>query len=122
MCSREENGFCTIKKVKVHINKDRKCDKYKHDQSKFKPKRKTPSVFVSYVEQQNGKRVAKKQLKKLQKLVKDNPGNKLARDLGLHDSDPKYIDSIPTTSDIKHPTTGDLSRFTTTATKGNKED
>ena len=117
VCSNENNGFCTIKKVKVHINKKRKCNKYIYDPTKLKIKRKTPLTQIGYVDHQENRRRAKEKLKELKKMVKDNPGNNLAHDLGLSNSNAKCTISVPNNSDTKYPTTGDLSRFTTTAAK-----
>ena len=112
VCSNENNGFCTIKKVKVHINKKRKCDSYVYDASKFKVKQKIPSVRIGYVEQQNDRRKSKEKLKELKKLMNTKPGQGTAQNLGLVD-----FDSQSDHAKVKHPLTGDLSRFTTTATK-----
>ena len=118
VCLNEKNGFCTIKKIRIHANKKRKCDNYIYDSSKLKNKQKIPSVKSSYVEEQAGKRVSKngrretkKKLKELKTLVGTTPGNSL-----VHDE--RYITSIRNNSDAKYPITGDLSRFTTTAIKG----
>ena len=107
VCSNENNSFCTIKKVKVHINKKRKCDKYVYDSSKLRVKHKTPSTRVGYAELQTDRQQAKKELKELKGLVDMPPDQKTAQNLGLINKD--YT--------TKHPLTGDLSRFTTTATK-----
>lgn len=110
VCSNEKGGFCTVKKVKVHVNKKRKCDDYIYDVSKRKVKKKIPSVRIGYVEEQNDRRKAKEHLRELKKLVNTKPGQGTAHRLGLMDTDNARMTS-------KHPLTGDLSRFTTTATK-----
>ena len=107
VCSKEKDGFCTTKKVKIHVNKKRKCDKYVYDSSKLKVKQKTPSIRVGYAEQQTARQRAKRELKELKGLVDISPGQKTAQNLGLINKD--YA--------TKHPLTGDLSRFTTTAAK-----
>lgn len=112
VCSNEKGGFCTIKKVKVHANKKRKCDDYIYDSSKLKVKHKIPSVRIGYAEEQDDRRRAKEHLKELKRLVNTKPGQKTAQNLGLGD-----LDSTTIGTNIKHPLTGDLSRFTTTATK-----
>lgn len=118
VCSNENNSFCTIKKVKVHINKKRNCDFYVYDSSKLKVKQKIPSIRVGYIEQQNDRRKSKEKLKELKKLVEANPGKNIAHDLGMSNSNGHCtITTVPNDLTAKHPLTGDLSRFTTTATK-----
>lgn len=119
VCSKEKDGFCTVKKVKVHINKKRKCGDYIYDSSKFKPKQKIPFTQISYADQQHNKRMAKQKLKELKELVNVKPGNKTAQNLGLVGVDKN--NAALTIPNIKHPLTGDLSRFTTTAIKEKKD-
>ena len=112
VCSNEKSGFCTIKKVKVHANKKRKCDDYNYDVSKLKVKKKIPSVRIGYAEEQEDRRRSKEQLKELKRWSNTKPGQKTAKDLGLGE-----FDSTTVGTNVKHPLTGDLSRFTTTANK-----
>lgn len=106
VCLNENNKFCTIKKVKVHINKKRKCDGYIYDSSKLKIKQEIPLIQIGYAEQQIARQKAKMKLKDLRKLDKEKTEDKTAQ---------KTMLNVP---DTKHPLTGDLSRFTTTASNG----
>ena len=128
VCANEINSFCKIKKIKIKINKKRKCEAYIFDESKVKTKQNVPVIKFGYKQQQEAKRRFKaqmKELRELRKLAAKGPGRGTARDLGLvkpdeesriiTPGDPRF--SMP--GNTKHPLTGDLSRFVTTAS--NKE-
>ena len=114
VCSNEKGGFCTIKKIKVHANKSRKCDDYIYDSSKLKVKQKIPSVRLSYIEEQNDRRRTKEHLRELKRAANIKPGQKTAYNLGLVNSGGGGVA-------VKYPLTGDLSRFTTTASKDSED-
>lgn len=103
VCSNEKDGFCTIKKVRVHANKNRKCDDYNYDASKLKVKQKIPSVRIGYAEEQDDRRRSKEHLKGLKETINTNKG--MVQTYG------------GANTSVKYPLTGDLSRFTTTANK-----
>ena len=106
VCSNEENGFCTVKKAKMHINKKRKCESYIYESSKLKIKQKIPSIRVPYTDLQSEKREAKKRLKELKELISNESKDNTVQQSGAIKTNDRY------------PLTGDLSRFTTTAAKG----
>lgn len=122
LCASQYNKFCTTKKVTVSLNKDRYCDKFKHDQAKVRIKQVLPTTRLPYTEQEKIKKQQKENLKQLKEHLKKEREDQLeikARPL------PK---EAPVESRIykphgseKYPLTGDLSRFTTTAT-GKDED
>ena len=130
VCANEVSGFCSVKKIGVKVNKHRICEAYVYDEARLKMKTEIPTVRVGYAEQQENKRRMKAELKRIKEELKKKPLNGTARDLGLIDDasfsgeesriitpgDPRF--SMPR-NDIKHPLTGDLSRFMTTAS--NKE-
>lgn len=104
VCANEVSGICTIKKVGVSTNKPRICEAYTYDEHKVKVKQDIPITRFGYKEQQEYKRRVKAELKAASKRA----ANKLQ-------TDQKFTTTLP--ADSKHPLTGDLSRFTTTATK-----
>jgi hypothetical protein len=122
VCANEISGICSIKKIGVKINKPRICEAYIYAESKMKAKQDVPTIRVGYEEQQEAKRRYKEELKALKALAKQEVENKTAKSLGLMENDkfmsagddPKLL--IPRTN-MKHPLTGDLSRFTTTVNK-----
>jgi len=123
-CSNEDNGYCVVKKTSVSLNKSRKCDDFVAKEVKEqKGSEKTPTIRMGYAEWQKIKMKAKEDRREVRRLIKEHPGNGTAKALGLIDGvgvNPGYEMSdggiiVPTTTrDIKHPLTGDLSRFRTT--------
>ena len=120
ICGNEVSSFCNIKKVRVSVNKSRRCKGYVYDESKLKTTREIPTVRVGYRQQQENKRRFKAEMKVLKEELKKGRSQGTAKDLGLIQptestvitpGDPKF--SVPG-RDLKHPMTGDLSRFTTT--------
>ena len=96
-CKNEKDSFCTTKKIGIHLNKRRDCDKYLMEEAKIKPKHLLQTVKVPYAEKEALKQQYKQALKQHREAAK----------LGV---------SVPT--DPSHPLTGDLSRFiTSTAAK-----
>lgn len=115
VCSNENNNFCIVKKVKVHINKKRKCKSYIYEPSKVKTKQEIPLTRVGFTKQQFNRQKAKENLKELKEIQKQEA---IAKSLGAEGQvvmSTNYTDKLVNT---KYPLTGDLSRFTTTATKG----
>ena len=92
-CANEEGKKCLIKKSSVSLNKGRRCDKYILEPSKVKAKQIIKSVKMGYKEKEVLRREYKEQLKQFKAQAKQH---------GLSNSP-------------KHPLTGDLSRFTSTA-------
>jgi len=116
VCANEFSGVCSIKKIGVKTNKPRICEAYIYDEKKMKAKQDIPSIRVSYAEEQEAKRRYKEEMKALKELAKKGPENQTARDLGLMTEPSKEEMFIPRPN-VKHPLTGDLSRFTTTVNK-----
>ena len=122
LCANEVSGVCSIKKIGVKVNKPRICEAYTYDEKRVKTSTKIPTTRVGYSQQQEAKRRIKAELKKIREAMKKGPNQGTAQDLGLIQpvehkgiilpGDPNF--SVPN-RDLKHPLTGDLSRFTTTA-------
>lgn len=119
-CQSETNGFCSVKKIGVAVNKPRKCNGFMLEEGKLKEKQSIPTQFIGYTKKQELKAAYKEERRKFLKALKAGPGNKTAKALGLETEESNII--VPgdpnfrvPTGDMKHPTTGDLSRFTTTA-------
>jgi hypothetical protein len=98
-CGREEKGFCIKKKSRVAKNKRRRCDQYLFAVEKVTERQIIKTVKLPYTEQQR----IKAELKKLRALERANKNNAIKGDVR--------------TADPKHPITGDLSRFKTTASE-----
>ena len=111
VCANEVSKVCKIKKSSVKLNRPRICKEYVYDESKLKIKKETPSIRFGYADLQEAKKRRKAELKALRASNKQKPGRGTARDLGLVVPDNELV--MP--RDTKHPLTGDLSRFTTTA-------
>ena len=94
-CAAEFKGKCNAKKGRpsVSINKRRRCDKYILEPSKVKEKQILKTIRMGYKEKEALRREYKEQLKQFRAQAKQH---------GL-------------TNNPKHPLTGDLSRFTSTA-------
>lgn len=101
ICGNEENKICKVKKIGVHINKRRDCDKFILNEDKVKPAHLVKTVSLPYAEKEELKRLYKEEMRRRRELEMH------AQEAGL---DPKSINM--------HPLTGDLSRFTSTAAKG----
>jgi hypothetical protein len=95
-CVNERSGKCIIKKATVALNKRRRCESYILEPNKVKDKQILKTVRLSYTDQQK----LRDELKELRRLE-------------------KYEAKSGNSTDPKHPLTGDLSRFTSTATKNN---
>jgi len=93
-CLNEENRYCTIKKVTIALNKRRNCDKYILEATKVKEKQVLKTIKVSYQEREAIRKEYKEQLRSLRAAAKQ--GN-----IEPHN--------------MKHPLTGNLDRFTSTA-------
>ena len=100
-----------MKKAKISLNKKRVCGEYKFDVTKVKTKHSIPTVYRSDLTNK------KKELKKLLKGYRKQ--EELAKERAELADTPNYL-KAPGTGDPKHPMTGDLSRFTSTAAR--KED
>lgn len=120
VCANEEGSFCKIKKVRVKVSKSRTCEAYIYDEAKLKAKQEMPTIKVGYRQQEENRKRMKAELKRIKEELKRGPKQGTAKDLGLIQQpssdiimpgDAKF--SMP--RDTKHPLTGDLSRFTTTA-------
>jgi len=119
-CQNESGGVCSIKNIGVAVNKPRKCEAFIFAEDKVKAKEPIPTERVGYAKQQELKAKYKAERKAFMKALKAGPGNGTAKDLGLDADDSKIImpgDSrfnMPS-GNAKHPLTGDLDRFKTTA-------
>jgi len=125
ICANEAASFCTVKKVKIKLNKKRLCEAYVYEESKVKAKQEIPTIKFGYKEQEEQRKKMKAELKALKEMMKKQPQDGTAKSLGLlkeateesriiKPGDPKY--TMPS-GDQKHPLTGDLSRFVTTVNK-----
>lgn len=103
-CKNEKNNYCNKKKVGVKLNKRRNCDKYELQPDKVKARQILKTTRLPYAEKEALRQEYKEQLKQLKARMKEQR-------TGVT---PSY------SGDPKHPLTGDLSRFTSTA--GEKND
>lgn len=120
VCANEDGSTCLIKKMHVNKNKPRKCEAYIFDEAKVKAKKDIKVTRVGYKQIEENKRRMKAELKRIKEELKKGPAQGTAQDLGLIQQPSNKIImpgdagfSMP--RDSKHPLTGDLSRFTTTA-------
>ena len=107
-CGNQINGFCSVKKATVSLNKKRICDKYKYDETKVKERHEIPSVMRS---EWYWKREELKRLRKEQKEYEEQQAR-----LKEISPAPVFMGSA-NSGDPKYPLTGDLSRFISTAGK-----
>lgn len=121
VCANECGGVCSVKNMGIKPNKRRVCTAFVYDQAKVKQKTEIPITRITYREQQEAKRRFKAEIKEMKRLAKEGPKQGTASNLGLIEKsesaiikpgDPNF--SMPN-RDLKYPLTGDLSRFTTTA-------
>jgi hypothetical protein len=103
VCSNEVSNICTIKKVGVKPNKPRVCDAFIYDKSKVKIHKEIPTIKYGYKERMEERRKRKEELKRLKAESK---------------KDYTSLYEPMRTTNSKYPTTGDLSRFITSADKG----
>lgn len=108
VCEAQYNGFCTIKRVTVSLNKSRHCDKYKHDQQKVKVKQVLPTIRLSHTEKELQKQMRKAELKELRERIK--------RQADIESGKITESRIYKPSGNEKYPLTGDLSRFKTTGT------
>jgi len=123
VCANELKGFCKIKKIGVKTNKPRLCEAYIYDEVKIKARDDIKVIRMGYQEQEEQRRRMKEELRELRRMLKEKPSQGTAKDLGLVKQDENNIIlpgdrrfNMPST-DMKHPLTGDLSRFITNAEK-----
>ncbi len=117
ICANEVSGMCKVKKVKVAINKGRHCEAYVYDEGKIKIRTKLPSVKLNYTEQEERRKAAKVELKKLKKTFIERKKEALKSGVGIKSTtkfDSTFSESL-SSGNSKYPSTGDLSRFITTA-------
>ena len=109
VCEAQYNRFCTTKRVTVVLNKKRLCDKFIYDESKIKKGVPVPTTRITFKEKEMSKNEHKEELKELKNRIEE----KTKADGQM------TISTVfnPHTTNSKHPTTGDLSRFTTTGSK-----
>jgi hypothetical protein len=105
ICKNEDHKMCKVKKIGVHINKRRDCDKFVFEEDKVKAEHIIQTIKVPYAEREELKRRYKEELKQHREM------EKTMKDAGALDGTTLY------TRDTSHPLTGDLSRFTSTAAK-----
>jgi len=122
VCSNEVSGICKIKKIGVKANKPRTCEAYLYDSTKLRPRKETNVISFGYKAQQEAKKKRKAELKELKEALKRENGairsTKSAPEYGLvRQTPPKDSNFKVPSGDSKHPLTGDLSRFMTTANK-----
>jgi hypothetical protein len=114
VCMNEKGGLCIIKKIGVAVNKPRMCEAYIYDEGKLKIKQEIPITRIGYKDNQEYKRRLKEELKLLKKSTEISPSQDTTKSTTMENP----ISYIPRT-DSKHPLTGDLSRFLTTANAEN---
>lgn len=104
-CLHQTNGFCDIKKHKVKPKKRRVCDKFKRDHNKIAFKQPIPTTRRPdwYWNREERRRLLKEMLQDAQKQMIEQARRETEM------------------ANMKHPLTGDLSRFRTTALKDDKE-
>ena len=107
VCKHQAKSFCLVKKCKVALNKRRKCNKFHIDPSRVKLKQELPTRREPHPS------VLKDMRKEYKKAMKLEAARQEA---AKYAEEHKYADALRMTND-KHPLTGDLSRFTTTARK-----
>ena len=105
VCANEISGFCKVKNVKVSINKKRKCEAYIYDESKLKTKKEIPTTRLNYTEQEARRKTLRRELKQMREII-----DKREKSPIIQPKDSNFY------LDNKHPITGDLSRFRSTAT------
>ena len=104
VCENENDGICSIKKVGVRINKPRNCGDYVYNEGKLKVKHNIPTVKFGYKEQQEEKVKKKEEIEEYKNQYLKNQNHR--------------IDMVKQMNpNSKYPLTGDLSRFTTTASR-----
>jgi len=109
-CVYEEKGICVIKKTKTKPNKRRTCDKHCTDTKKIKFTQEIPTTRRPewFWDREERRRLRKEFLENLSKSMTENAKKEV---------------TIAAPKDPKHPLTGDLSRFHTTAgTEENKKE
>jgi len=106
ICKAQYNGFCTIKKVSVSLNKRRHCDKYVFDESKVKEGVPIPTKRITFKEKEAIRKERKEQLKEIRARLKEQQG--------IKDGTIQESRIFKPYGNEKYPLTGDLSRFTTT--------
>lgn len=111
ICVNEVNSVCLTKKVKVRLNKPRLCAEYELQEYKVKEKQPIHTVREGYVEVGQRKREAKEKLKEHKRLLK------VIEEKNKNEKSNRYMTDrvVKFDKNSKHPMTGDLSRFKTTA-------
>lgn len=114
VCSRQTGGFCGFKKTKIKLTKKRTCDKFLYEAEKEKEKH---YIEVTrrpewYWEKDKARKAMRKEIKRMQKeAVEQKLEEEKIKKKVVTDGDIQMIKP----RDKKHPLTGDLSRFKTTA-------
>lgn len=108
-CSNESSGICLLKKIGVAINKPRLCIKFYHDESKVKEFKEIPTIKEGYVLREHNKSLLKQERRISGTLAQNKTVNDYKNyDVDQHDLNIQRINT-------KHPLTGDLSRFVSSA-------
>ena len=120
VCAKEVSGMCSVKKTTIKLNKKRKCNAYVYDEAKLKTKTEIPVTKMGYRDMQEAKARFKREMRELRRMAKEAPKQGTAENLGLIVPEEKKIIKpgdvgFNAPRDTKHPMTGDLSRFMTTA-------
>jgi len=108
VCANETKGMCKFRRSGVKINKPRICDDFVFAPLKVKVHTEVPSIKFGYAEEQ----AAKKQRKELNAAA-----NRIADNAPEEDTGKAAFNEYMAGRDSKHPLTGDLSRFLTTASE-----
>lgn len=113
VCANETKSMCKLRKSGIKINKPRICDDFIFAPLKVKVHTEIPTVKFGYAEEQEAKRQRRAQLKELRAEIAKATEGTSKEDLGK-----AAFEAYSSARDTKHPLTGDLSRFLTTASEG----
>lgn len=105
VCANEDDRKCLVKKSRVSVNKRRRCVQFILEPSKVKAKQIIKTVKMGHKETEALRKEYKEQLKQFKAQAKQR---------GL-------TNKTPMAGDSKHPLTGDLSRFISTAGQGRRD-
>lgn len=108
VCLYQTDSFCDLKKCKVKLKKKRVCDKFERDNNKITFKQPIPTTRRPdwYWDREERRRLLKEALNDAQRQTVEQARRET---------------EMVNPRDTKHPLTGDLSRFKTTAGKDDKE-
>ena len=102
ICKNEEGRKCLVKKnATVSLNRRRRCEKFVLEPTKVKAKQILKTTRLTYREKEALRRHYKEELKQYRQAMKED-----------------QTGQVPQSGSAKHPLTGDLSRFSSSARGG----